>query len=665
MRTRLGKIVGAWKYLYHCWNIVVLIWVGVALAWLINVFTDWSTTKFKDWDVTDTPFEWILNHLAITLPAAGAFLAFTILVRVALVQVTKENNAIAIQPAHHAPELDLRDRARLCLYLTQWYKEFLENSLQRAEEFNVHLAEKPDAVFTPLTQAVRKPHLPEQPLEDGTSIIDVYFKAHQELCILGEPGAGKSTQLYILAQYLVQRAEIDHQAPIPIIFWLSEWTINHHSLELWMIEQLIKRYHISSPLAQHLVMERQIIPLLDGLNEMREEAQSQCINAINTYLEHPYPLVICSTNNEYATMSQTSPLHLQLAVVLKPLVETDIATVLANGGRSLAGLRNAYKHNPALRELATTPLLLNLLLLTYRGITVRDLPTKTTVLQRKVFERYVAHMINHKDKARQYSPQQIRHWLAWLAHQMRQHNQTIFAIEDLQPDWLTRKIWWSQLRWPTWLRALATWFKKTRYYQYSRNAAYALIVEQVRWDWKKAIPGIIVITILFGLCVPTLWEANGFLGLWFGISTAISYGYIFGLEKTFIPQRIPSQSYLRPGEGLRRSGRNGLFIGGLIGILYGSSTGIAAAHLLGLPMAIVIGIVWGLSCMTNSRRAGLTGYINHYMLRWRLWRAGVFPLKALTFLDAAHTLHLLRRTGGSYQFRHDLLQDFFEKGETF
>ncbi|GHO60315.1 NACHT domain-containing protein [Ktedonobacter robiniae] len=212
----------------------------------------------------------------------------------------------------------------------------------------MHLVSQPGAVFNPLSLAVREPHLPEQPREDGTSIIDVYFKAHQELCILGEPGVGKSTQLYILDKHLLQRAETDQQAPIPIIFWLSEWTINQHSLVLWMIEQLIKRYGISRSFAQQLVMEHQIIPLLDGLNEMLEEARSQCIAAINTYLEHPYPLVICSTSNEYAAVSQTSPLHLKLAVVLKPLTDSDITSILARGS-SLTLLNSGI--NLTIREL--------------------------------------------------------------------------------------------------------------------------------------------------------------------------------------------------------------------------------------------------------------------------------------------------------------------------
>ena len=46
---------------------------------------------------------------------------------------------------------------------------------------------------------------------------------------------------------------------------------------------------------------------------------------------------------------------------------------LASLGRPLAGLRTALKTNTLLQELATSPLLLQVLLLTYHGVSVRAL----------------------------------------------------------------------------------------------------------------------------------------------------------------------------------------------------------------------------------------------------------------------------------------------------
>lgn len=47
------------------------------------------------------------------------------------------------------------------------------------------------------------------------------------------------------------------------------------------------------------------------------------------------------------------------------------------------------------------------------------------------------------------------------------------------------------------------------------------------------------------------------------------------------------------------------------------------------------------------------------MLRFWLWYTGNFPFRILTFLEDACARHLVRRVGGSYQFIHRLLLDYF------
>ena len=56
---------------------------------------------------------------------------------------------------------------------------------------------------------------------------------------------------------------------------------------------------------------------------------------------------------------------------------------------------------------------------------------------------------------------------------------------------------------------------------------------------------------------------------------------------------------------------------------------------------------------------GLYAFFQHYVLRFWLWRAGVFPFRAIAFLEDARARHLLKRVGGTYQFMHRLLLDYF------
>ena len=50
-------------------------------------------------------------------------------------------------------------------------------------------------------------------------------------------------------------------------------------------------------------------------------------------------------------------------------------------------------------------------------------------------------MFKRKGKGEQsYTKKQTISWLSWLAHRMIQHNQTVFLIEGIQPNWLTSRV---------------------------------------------------------------------------------------------------------------------------------------------------------------------------------------------------------------------------------
>jgi hypothetical protein len=51
--------------------------------------------------------------------------------------------------------------------------------------------------------------------------------------------------------------------------------------------------------------------------------------------------------------------------------------------------------------------------------------------------------------------------------------------------------------------------------------------------------------------------------------------------------------------------------------------------------------------------------VKRYILRFWLARNGVFPWRAIPFLEDATARILLRRVGGGYSFVHRLLLDFF------
>src|SRR5207245_2675389 len=84
------------------------------------------------------------------------------------------------------------------------------------------------------------------------------------------------------------------------------------------------------------------------------------------------PLVVCSRSVDYFT--QTTRLLLHSAVLVQPLTMQQIEDYLSRAGGQLASVRAVLQVDSALRELATTPLMLSVLTLAYQGRSAEELP---------------------------------------------------------------------------------------------------------------------------------------------------------------------------------------------------------------------------------------------------------------------------------------------------
>jgi hypothetical protein len=243
-----------------------------------------------------------------------------------------------------------------------------------------------------------------------------------------------------LAQHLVQQAEQDTTQPLPVLLPLSSWATSRRSLDEWLIEQMALLYDVPRGLSQQWLQTKQLLPLLDGLDEMEASARAACVVAINTYHRERFQsLVVCSRTKEYEAAATHERLALHAAVVVQPLSREQVNTHLTNMGKPLAALRTALRKNVALAELARTPLMLQVLMLTYQGISVRELSQKEAQLREQIWADYVQCMVSRKGNIKRYPLPITITWLSFLARQMRQRNQTIFYLEQLQPDWLPKR----------------------------------------------------------------------------------------------------------------------------------------------------------------------------------------------------------------------------------
>lgn len=335
-----------------------------------------------------------------------------------------------------------QNRVRFLARLRYQYGALWDQSLQGAALLTLGLTKKPDAVLHHTGLLFLSSQQPERPLPPGTSIDEVYDEAGHELLILGEPGAGKSTLLLALARKLVERAEQDAQHPIPVILPLSSWAQKRLPLTIWLAEQLSLLYDVPLRVSHGWLQTNQVLPLLDGLDEVPEQVRRGCIEAIIAYRkEHLVPLVVCSRRAEYEEIERSQRLVLHCAVVIEPLSREQVETSLDRAGQSLAAVRAVLRANPMLEELVTTPLMLSVVTLAYANAPVEDLPQhgSANIQQQQIFGTYIERMIERKGNRMLYPLEPTKAWLGWLARQMRVHNQTVFYIEHMQPDWLVEQ----------------------------------------------------------------------------------------------------------------------------------------------------------------------------------------------------------------------------------
>ncbi len=338
-----------------------------------------------------------------------------------------------------SPSTDVNRQRLLAKVRAFWITGVLQHSLHGAALIALGLREQPDAVANPWHLVMESPNEPARALPPGTHIAQAYDEAVGELLILGEPGSGKTTLLLELARTLLDRAEREERHPMPVIFNLSSWANKRQPIEAWLIEELNTKYQVPRKLGKAWVETDQILPLLDGLDEVAPASRAACVEAINVYrLEHGLvPTVVCSRSAQY--LAESVHALLRKAVVVQPLTPQQIEVYLASAGEQLEAVRVALRADPVLQELATTPLMLSVLSMAYQDLSVEDilrggLPTT----HRQVFEQYTQRMLERRGGATRYTPQQTMHWLVWLAKQLTQHNQTEFYLERMQPDWLAK-----------------------------------------------------------------------------------------------------------------------------------------------------------------------------------------------------------------------------------
>jgi predicted NACHT family NTPase len=340
-----------------------------------------------------------------------------------------------------------RDRLNKLILLKKvkdfWIKGVLERSLHGAFLIEIGKEEEMGAVERPWSKLLYIPDQPNLIIPPNKKILEIFDESSQSLLILGEPGSGKTTEMLELAKEAISVAEKDPIQPIPVVFNLSSWADPKQTIVDWLVQYLNENYQVSKEMGRNWIENRDLMLLLDGLDEVKPENRVSCVEAINKLIQDgSYQIVVCSRIQEYQALKIL--LKLNKAILLQPLSTEQVEGFLDAVGSKLSSLKEALKKDSALWELVKTPLMLSIIGFVYADLPIDDImqPNADSEIRRKtLYEAYVNKMFARegKSKSDEYTREQTIEWLSWLAGRMTDHGQTVFLLDRMQPTWLKTK----------------------------------------------------------------------------------------------------------------------------------------------------------------------------------------------------------------------------------
>ncbi len=594
----------------------------------------------------------------------------------------------------------------------------LESSLHNAVWINLRKESQPQQVKRPWDAEIKIGSKPAESLPNSTTALEVFDRQDiaGRLLILGNPGAGKTTTMLDLAQSLVTRAKEQVDYPIPVLLNLSSWKDENQKFLEWLLIELKSKYGVPKQVGENWLQNRQLLPLLDGLDEVKLILQESCINSINEFLQEsrPHHVVVCSRIEEYSNLD--TQLALNGAIYLQPLINNQIDDYLNE--LNCTGLKQAINNDSNLLELVRTPLLLSISILAFQKISIESWQqlSSTTDRIKHLLDAYVIRMLNRDINSKAYgnkklpNNKQTRLWLVWLAKQLQRESKTEFLLEEMQPYWLVKK-------------------SEIQSYKHKAGLIFLLILLLISllvgglMELTLRMIGLIGLTsglisgLVLGLAGLTSGLGIGLIfGIFFGLGTGLNSGMFFELVSGLVWEQ-KSVLYIELNEKivfLKLNNKKifsflkkGLIFGLLNGLLLSSSFGSISWLGIGLGIGLIWGLIFGLISVqpeldiktkkipnqgiwktANSGLnfglifglfVGLTGLtsgliwglisvagktsIKHFCLRLTLYQNSYIPWNYARFLNYCTERLFLQRVGGRYRFIHKMVQEHFANME--
>ena len=630
--------------------------------------------------------------------------------------------SMIVRSRQKAPtSLDQRNRLQMLKRVRlDWIDGVLEQSLYKIARIEFSLEAKTEEVEQPLQSIIQVPDRSPTVVPPGSSISRIFDDQAGALLILGPPGAGKTTLLLELARELLDRAAQNASDPIPAVFNLSSWAARRQSLTRWMVAELNERSDVPKKVAKGWLDTEQILPLLDGLDEVAMDHRQACAEAINDFRrDHGLlPIAVCSRIADYEALG--TKLRLRNAVVVQPLTTIQVKEYVKRVGEPLRSLRAALAKDASFCQLLETPLMLWVAMLAYRDVPLEFCTDASfEERRRRLFEIFVDAMFKRRSVENHYTPKQTLAWLSWLASVLTHHEQTVFYLESLGVKWLRT----GTQRWIS--RAgiiiasglsgaivggLSFGLVMGRNFRLPLGPNVVLVgglgvslrtglsiglllglipgliftftqprpLAAIRIGWaglasrlRRSALVVLLFGLTFGLSLGLVfWVAwhggvrtamgltliDAFLGV---MSLVAQVGLIVGLITLLINNEVV-ETRITPNQGTWRSIKMAMvaLLGcGLLGVvIFFLNGGLTAGPNVRAFGDLIFGLIFGL---TGGMIGGGMFALRHVVLRLVLGLTGSAPLNYVRFLDSAAERLFLRKVGGGYIFVHRMLRDYF------
>ncbi len=470
------------------------------------------------------------------------------------------------------------------------------------------------------------------------AIPQIFHNASEKLLILGAPGSGKTVLLLELAKALLREADRDESKSVPVVFNLASWGTKQQPLREWLTAELKRYYGVDKNLATDWINSDSLIYLLDGLDEIAEDAREDCLKTINAFISVPRQIAICSRIGEYELLSDKLNAH--DAIELLPLDKQQVENVFVRhlSTDTTKDIMKWITADDAIWQEVNKPLFINILISTYIGSKpFSSQPLKSDAenqIHQHIIEPFVVQQLRN-NPYHKYANDDTLRYLSWIAHNLESRNLSQFYVEMIQGEWLPA---------------------------HSGNLSMTKLVRKISINLERRfviIPHQIIYVILYGV-KSSIWYVL-FLFISFFVSDilingTISYDpvrLIFALIMGIVIGGLIASVNERTQISQRSYINQGFTDTTKLSAIIGLTVGVVVSVLSGLTMGLIAGLISGL---IHGR---FNNVIKHVIIRITLYHEKLAPRRYDHFLHHMVERRIMRRVGGSVLFVHRYILEYF------